>query len=51
MNGVNFENLVVPVRPNLEKQDTNLRKAIPKEKRVSVAPWRSDRNSYSSGVI
>ena len=32
--------LVALVRPNLEKQDSNLRKAIPIEKHVGVALWR-----------
>ena len=49
MNGVNFEKLVAFVRPNLEKQDTNLQKAIPIEKRVGVALWRLARgNSFRS---
>ena len=29
INGVNFEKLIALVRPNLEKQETNLRKAVP----------------------
>ena len=49
MNGVNFEKLVAFVRSNLEKQDTNLQKAIPIEKRVGVALWRLARgNSFRS---
>ena len=47
MNGENFEKLVDIVRPRLEKQDTQLRKAIPVEKRVAVALWRlSTGNSF-----
>ena len=37
MNGMNFEKLVDLVRPRLEKQNTQLRKAIPIQKRVAVA--------------
>ena len=33
MNGLNFEKLVDLVRPGFEKYDTQLRKAIPTEKR------------------
>ena len=49
MNGVNFEKLVALVRPNLEKQDPNLRKSIPIEKRVRAALWRlASGNSFRS---
>ena len=49
MNGVNFEKLVALVRPNLEKQDPNLRKSIPIEKRVGAALWRlASGNSFRS---
>ena len=49
MNGVNFEKLVALVRPNLEQQDANLRKAIPIEKRVGVALRHlGTRNSFRS---
>ena len=49
MNSVNFENLVTLVRSNLEKQDTNLSKAKPVEKRVGVALWRLvSRNIFCS---
>ena len=37
MNGLNFEKLVDLVCPGLEKDNTQLRKAIPIEKRVAVA--------------
>ena len=40
MNGFNFEKLVKEVRHALEKQDTNMRKAIRVEKRVAIAVWR-----------
>ena len=44
-----FLQIVQLVRPRLEKQDTQLRKAIPIEKRVGVALWRlSTRNSFRS---
>ena len=39
MNGFNFEKLVNEVRHALEKQDTNMRKAIRVEKRVAIAIW------------
>ena len=39
MNGVNFEKLVALVRPNLEKQHTNLSKVIPILKCVGNALW------------
>ena len=49
MNGVNFEKLVALVQPNLEKQDPNLRKSIPIEKRVGAALWRlASGNSFRS---
>ncbi|KAM7427891.1 hypothetical protein ABFA07_021040 [Porites harrisoni] len=41
------------VRPHLARQDTNMRKAIPVEKRVAVALWRlATGNSYrSTGLV
>ena len=49
MNGFNFEKLVNEVRHALEKQDTNMRKAIRVEKRVAKAIWRlSTGNSFRS---
>ena len=42
-----FLAIVELVRPRLEKRDTQLRKAIPIEKRVGVALWRlSNGNSF-----
>ena len=42
-----FLQIVQLVRPRLEKQDTQLRKAIPVEKHVGVAFWRlSTGNSF-----
>ena len=42
-----FTRIVQLVRPMLEKQDTQLRKAVPIEKRVAVAIWRlSTGNSF-----
>ena len=35
-----MKNLVALIWPNLKKQDTNLQKTIPVEKRVGVALWR-----------
>ena len=47
MSGYSFENLVNLVRPRLEERDTNLRRAIPIEKRVAIALWRlSTGNSF-----
>ena len=49
MNGFNFEKLVNEVRHALEKQDTNMRKAIRVEKRVAIAIWcLSTGNSFRS---
>ena len=49
MNGFNFEKLVNEVRHALEKQDTNMRKAIRVEKRVAIVIWRlSTGNSFRS---
>ena len=41
------------VRPHLARQDTNMRRAIPVEKRVAVALWQlTTRNSYqSTGLV
>ena len=41
------------VRPHLARQDTNMRRAIPVEKRVAVALWRlATGNSYrSTGLV
>ena len=41
------------VRPKLARQDTNMRRAIPVEKRVAVALWRlATGNSYrSTGLV
>ena len=50
MNGVNFEKLVALVQPNLEKQDTNLRKAVPMKKRVGVTLWRLATGNYFRSV-
>ena len=47
MNDESFEKLVPPVRPNLEKQDTNLWKVLPIEKRVGVALWRFATGNFS----
>lgn len=47
MSGVTFAKLVYLLRPVLEKQDTNFRKAIPVQKRVAVATWRlANGNSF-----
>ena len=35
-----FESIIEIVRPSLQKQNTQLRNAIPMEKRVAVAIWR-----------
>ena len=51
MNDESFEKLVALVRLNLEKQDTNLWKVIPIEKRVGFALWRfATGNSFHSVV-
>ena len=47
MNGLNFEKLVDLVSLRLEKHDTQMRRAIPIERRVAVALWRlSTGNSF-----
>ena len=47
MNSLNFEKLVDLVRQRLEKHDTQLRTAIPIERRAAVALWRlSTGNSF-----
>ena len=51
MNGVNFEKLVALVRPNLEKQHTNLRKAIPILKYVSNTLWRLVTGNFFCSVV
>lgn len=49
MSGLNFENFVSLVQINLKRQDTNLRKPIPVEKRAAVALWRlATGNSFQS---
>ena len=47
MNSLNFEKLVDLVRQRSEKHDTQLRTAIPIERRAAVALWRlSTGNSF-----